>query len=80
MEAFLFSVDPKRFILAERHGKIEGLGAVIVPQLAAAKAPSPNLTFGGPEGPRFHQSAWATKGFSSFRYPGTVDDMAASAT
>jgi hypothetical protein len=67
----LFSVDPKRFILTERQGKIEGLGAVVVTQLGGAKAPSLSLTFRGPEGPRFHPS---------FEYPGTVDDMAASVT
>ncbi len=33
MESYpCFSVDPKRFILTERHGKIEGLGAVAVGQ------------------------------------------------
>lgn len=79
MEAYLFSVDPKRFILTERQGKIEDsavLGSNSVCRWHSHLAVAYRLPRPTPAG----KSARATKGFSSFQYPGTVDDMAATAT
>ena len=50
--------------LRARHGGFRaitskrGCGNSVVPQLAGAKAPSPSLTFRGPEGPRFHRDKY----------------------